>query len=210
MISINVKETLQKAREQKQEKPKIKIILPGNKTEQICATRQQITVQSKPDIVLEKEIAVATVIQAVKDGVKSDLVNKCWSEYHTQKLERKKLSSQIWRMAEDGATKAELTEHYKKITTLQQAERELFERARYADQHGQLPGPDAANNNADLLNLKEKRRNNVDLRSKLKKKIQAGQAKNPNRPTKWQEEMERAEAEYHVISEQIAKLIGKA
>jgi hypothetical protein len=173
----------------------------------IGVKEKQSCVQHQPDNTIQ--VKNAAVVNQIQNGVKSDLATQAWSEYHSVKLERKKLSSQIFRMVEDRSTKAQLKHHYAAITDLQQREGTLYERARFVEQNGKLPET-TGHEDHNILQLKDKRRKLVDQRCKLQKKIDLGKAKNPNRFSTWQQDLDRANAEYTFIDEQIQKLTGRA
>jgi hypothetical protein len=192
MIRINVKEVLSRAETENQstkEPPKIRII--GNKHHPSVA-----------------ETMKDAAIHQVKEGTRSDLLNQVWSEFNASVLERKKLSNQIWQMVERGATKGELKAHYAKIDAMIDEGAALYDRIQHVTQYGKLPDP--VQPNVDMLLLKDRRKKLVDLRCKLSKKLEAKQAKNPNRFLEWQLELDKANAEYLLIDEKIKKLEGKA
>lgn len=165
----------------------------GSKQQEVGVTQQQIGVA--------RELTKA-VIQEITGGAKSDLTTKAWADYHTTKLERKKLSSETFRMVERNATTEELKAHYKKIMELQESERTLYDRAKVIEQTGSLPEEKAVS----LEGLKDQRRKLVDLRCKLSKKISnATAAKNgkPHKMAEWQLELDMANAEYEVVNTKI-------
>jgi hypothetical protein len=193
MIRINVKEVLKEAEMSAQEpKPAPKIT---------------IRIGPKPQDSVAEAMKEAAIHQ-VKSGTKKDLLDDCWSQFNEVLIERKKLSKQIAPMVGSGATKSELKEHYQKIDRLIDDGAEIFKSIRYVEQYGKLPEPIAAN--VDILLMKDHRKKLVDLRCKLSKKIEIGQAKNPKKVLEWQLEFDKANAEYILVDEKIKKLEGKA
>lgn len=207
MIRINVNEVLQQAAADiKTIDPavSISIKIPGEpaETKVVSKTNRYPTSPGRnvPEILKE------ATINKITSAVKSELSNQAWSEYHKLKLERKKLSSQIFTMVKDGATRAHLKEHYNKIVSLLSNEKVLFDRARHIEQHG--APPEASTDSRDLLLLKEEKRKLSDERCKLQKKIIIGEAKNPNRFLQWQVRLDQANAEYAIIEEKIREISG--
>lgn len=142
---------------------------------------------------------------------KSQLVSSAWQEFNDVKLERNKLSSQTWKMVADGATTAELKEHYIKIESYRMRLTQLFDEARYVEEHGDLPAKEKEDTgqSADLKSLKYEKKTVSEKRSKLRKKIELGQARNSTKVSEWQLELEQADAEYKILEEKIAKLEGR-
>lgn len=201
MMNINVDEVLRKAEADSRvnEEPMI-IITVGSQAPEDSVARKENRTKSKLNSVQEHE--VKAVIEQARAGAKSDLVTQAWSEYHNKKLERKKLSSETFRMVDAGATKSELKEHYHKITELQISEKYLFDRARFIEQNGHAP---ETKNTSDqsLADLKDQRRKLVDQRCKLQAKLKAGRPKNPNRVDEWTRELDEANARYEIVNGQI-------
>lgn len=141
-----------------------------------------------------------------------DLVTKCWHEFNQVKLERNKLSSEIWRIVEAGATKQTLKEHYEKIEAYRAQLQELFDRARHAERFGDLPQEkkNDAGQAVDISSLKYEKKKLTEKRSKLQKKIKLAEATGSDKILEWQLELEQADAMYRDLDERIRKMEGRA
>ena len=134
----------------------------------------------------------------------------CWNEFNELKIQRGKLSSQIWLLVANCASTEVLKVQYEKIEGMSTELTSLFEQARFAEKHGRAPVSAKPDRNiTEIFALKDERRKLIDLRSKLHKKITVGKAKNPNKVIEWQLELEQADAAYILVDEKIKKAEGK-
>jgi hypothetical protein len=210
MISFNTKEVLQQIEEDKlKPKPSIKIEIGKKKASP--APEYKITGGLKPEqiVVNFDDIESSPETKVVS---KSSIVSKSWEEFNQAKLERAKLSNEISKLIDQGATRSELAQHYEKIVACEPELQELFDKARHVEQYGALPElkTDEQEKPVDIYSLKDERRKLIDKRCKLQKKIKIGEAKNPKKVIEWQLELDQANAHYNHIDEQIKKLEGKA
>lgn len=208
MLKFNTKQVLANAEEEKKKPkplPKISIKRTSQSPEQ-CSTQQQGGIYNIDKVMMH------ITHQRVAEEIKTDLVSKCWHDYNEVLIERKKLSSMIWRMVADGATTAQLKEHYEKIESYKSQLGELFDRARYAERTGQLPEvirDISTGQPADISSLKYEKKKKSEKRSKLKVKIERGRATNAPKLAEWELELDQVEAEYNNLEERIKKMEGK-
>jgi hypothetical protein len=206
MKRINVDDVLKQA-QQKEALPELKIIIkrnPGLKKEPLHLSVDHGT-QNFTEI---KIIGVTRQQISSGSNPKVPVVDECWADYHKEKLQRKKLSTQIAAMVAAAAGKDDLMAHYEKIEAHSATMRQLYDRARFAEANGKLPDANE-DNNAELLALEKKRSRLVDKRCKLQSKIKKGTAKNPDRITNWHLGLDRANAEYDQVDNEIKKITGK-
>jgi hypothetical protein len=141
---------------------------------------------------------------------RSELVSKCWQEFNDVKLERNKLSSQTWKLVQDGATQEQLKTHYEKIESYRKQLTEIFDKARHAEQYGELPHVNKEDNGqrSDLASLKYEKKKLTEKRSKLRKKIELGKATNAPKLSEWELELDQADAEYNILDDKIKEMEG--
>lgn len=178
--------------------------------------------RKKPSIKIEVDSTNATkslniLIESahtLKEDLKQKLIREIIIEENKLRVERNILSSQIWKMVENGATPGELKTHYEKIESSRIPLQQLWDRKRYVEVHGVLPEDQTSTptNNSEastsnVLELKDRKRKLSDLRCKLNKKLQP--SAKPSRPEQiidWQMQLDKADAEYHQVEEQIKQL----
>lgn len=145
---------------------------------------------------------------------KEKLIREIIIEENKLRVERNILSSQIWKMVENGSTSNELKAHYEKIEGYRIPLQQLWDRKRYVEVHGVLPETHATSTSSDsepitgnMLELKDRKRKLSDLRCKLKTKLKP--SAKPSRAEQiidWQMQLDRADAEYHQVEEQIKQM----
>lgn len=153
------------------------------------------------------------------------LIHQLENEKSALLVERNKLSSQIWKMVENGATQADLAEHYRKIEEYRPGLIALYDKIKHVKLHGELPSaPTSATNMDDIYQLKDLKKKLVDKRCKLKAKIDKVRGKqeykvpggaevplsdkDTAKVLEWQFELDQAEAEYTQVAEKLSLLNG--
>jgi hypothetical protein len=167
----------------------------------------------------DNELISDSPVQPVKAA--NDILTEAelWREYDQVKTERNKLSSQIWKMVQNGADTEELRDHYTKIESFRPTLVDLWMKIEGLKKTGKLPEPkkELAPDSSNILELKDQKRKVVDKRSKLQRKIKEAMGNAVDAPNgapikpnstmlqKWQLELDQANAEYVALSEQIRK-----
>lgn len=200
MIRINVKETLKAAEEAKNApKPLPKVVVIGRDAS------FKASGPSQPAPV--EEIQPPALPIPDHDA----LIQSLEREFNAIKLERNKLSSQIWKMVENSASQSELYDHYHKIEAYRPQLQALYDKIDFVKLHGHLPEvKEEQKPEETLYYLKDLKKRLSDKRCKLQKKIQLSEAKNPTKVSDWHIALDLAEAEYEAVELKIKKLEGKA
>lgn len=144
-----------------------------------------------------------------RSEAKKFLSEQCWEEYNTVRIEQAQMSNRIALMVANGASKQELADLHAEIESYRPELQRLFHVARHVDQYGVLPELKVEKQMpSDIFSLKDQKRKLVDVRCKLAKKIKQGSLKE-HKVIEWQLELEKANAEYNQVDEQLKKLEGK-
>lgn len=142
----------------------------------------------------------------------NNILHQLEREYADTRMERDKLSSQIWRMVQDNSTQEQLRAHYEKIESYRIPLQQHYDKIAYVKQHGHLPEIKAEpHQDKSLLELKFEKRTLSDKRCKLAKKLKiSAKPSKPEQIAFWQMELEQATARYHDVELKIKKMEGKA
>lgn len=203
MIDIgDSKEVLKQAAIEKR-KPRPKpVIEVGNSSSKF----QVSGVEEKPNI----EIKLDTEgLKPLNSAIKDTLLLQLENEYAVVFKERNILSTEIYRMVENGATQGELASHYKKIESYRPALIDYYNKIKYVKQHGHLPeASDVVSPMSEapksLLELKDIRSKLIDKRCKLKAKLKpSATPSKADQVVFWELELAQAEAEYQNVQERI-------
>lgn len=199
MIRLNVDETLKRAEiERKKPKPLPKV---------------RVIAKNSPHKKSSPKKLMPTVIEPDLSTPKSDLVAGLWVEFNQLKVERNKLSSQTWRLVK-GASQSELSGHYHKIEGYRPQLQAIFDKIKYVEVHGELPGapPEMPAPTEDLFHLKfVKKKSLINVRSKLKRKLEkSAKPKNPERVLEWEVQLAQLDIEYAALCNRIKEMEGKA
>lgn len=209
MIRLNVHETLKKAaieRAKPKPLPKIFIVKKAENSKPKPLPSPVANNQiDKPNLIIKADVA------ELNTALKATLVDSLELEYNRVMTERKKLSSQIWKLVENGASREELAEHYQKIEDFRPQLQKLYDDIEYAKRYGQLPAePVTAQEDETIYSLKLKRKALIDKRCKLKAKIAKKASQKAAKYVEWELELEMADAEYTHIDTKIKVMEGKA
>lgn len=159
--------------------------------------------------IVAREIS-SSIVSRVEENA-SDLERQLWIEFNAIKTERNKASSQIWKMVENGATQAELAEHYELIESFRPGLIALYDKIQHVKQYGALPAaPEPEEENLDPYYLKFRKKKLVDKRCKLRAKLKTSAT--PSKPAKileWEQELALADMEYKEVEEKLKQIEGK-
>ena len=155
-------------------------------------------------------VAIVTPTPTIPRSIaKQTLSDQCWAEYNTVRIERAKVSNKIAPLVASGASKEALSELHAEIESYRPELQRLFEVARHVDQYGVLPELKVVQQvPSDIFSLKDQKRKLVDARCKLTKKLKQGSLKD-HKVIEWQLELDKANAEFNMVSDQLKKLEGK-
>ncbi len=145
-------------------------------------------------------------IEDQRHGYNNPLIQELESELSTIKVQRAKLSTAISKMVNSGSSKNELGQLHTKIACFKKPIQEAYDKLEYVKKHGELPKKKVTSESE--LQLKDKKRKLVDLRSKLKKKLQMAEGKgNGNsKVLEWEQSLDRAELEYKEVEQKLAEI----
>ncbi len=208
MVLLNIDETLKRAAiERAKPKPTPKVVFKKSTRKQVPPARPT----TKPEIKAFPQISIKADISAAKESLKTQVLNSMELEYNQVMTERKKLSSQIWKMVENGATREELEQHYTRIESYRPSLQKIYDDMEYIKLHGEVPRlQETAQEPETIPSLKLKRKALIDKRCKLKAKMAKKVSQKPTKYVEWELELEIADVEYNDIDKRIKILEGKA
>ncbi|MBZ0245142.1 MAG: hypothetical protein K8H85_04270 [Cyclobacteriaceae bacterium] len=208
MVTINFETIDERLAELKRSRADIRYVVVG-KAVLTTPVKTKLSEDDKSHIVA-REIS-SSIVSRVKEENASDLERQLWIEFNAIKTERNKASSQIWKMVENGATQAELAEHYELIESFRPGLIALYDKIQHVKQYGALPAaPEPAEENLDPYFLKDRKKKLVDKRCKLRAKLRT--RANPSKPAKileWEQELALADMEYKEVEEKLKQIEGK-
>ena len=163
-----------------------------------------------PPIQGADRLYVNAEIQRSQEEIKTNLLSSLEIEYNSVMKERKILSSQIWKMVENGASKEELATHYDRIESYRPTLQKLYDDKNHVKQYGKLPEVQETNQDPETIaGLKLKKRSLIDKRCKLKAKL-AKKVSAPEKYVQWELELAQTEAMVIDVQNTIKQLEGKA
>ena len=209
MLTIaNTSEVLEKARIARQKREAQTIIEINGKKFSVQKQKQLKTATPAPIAEPPTEKPVLSPVDKAPIATTGSAFDLLQIEYNALMKERKKLSSQIWKMVENDADKEALKRHYEKIEAYRPNMVKLYNDMRYYQRYGELPRVQQKNeiDISVLQDLKDKRKKLIDKRCKLKAKIAKTAGKSSPKLLEWQLEMDKVDVAYQVVAEQLANL----
>jgi hypothetical protein len=205
MITINVKQVLEKAETRKKIKrtPKISIIVPPVKEQKPAET---VPVE-KPVPGNSKQVETSP-----NPWSKLVLLNKLEEDFRQAKIERAKVSNEIFKLYERRASTEEQSNLYNRILSFKPYLVDLYEKKRYVEEHGVLPEEKQQPKIDDysLAELQLQKKKLSDLRCKLKKKLQpSAKPAKKEKLMEWEHRLAQADQEYRIVEMNIKQLQAK-
>jgi hypothetical protein len=198
MIRINVQKVLTEAEQERnapRELPRVK-------------RSYQVEQEESPGSQCNQVPPVASAIGTVPRI--ENLIFELEREFADMRTERAKLSTHIYRLVENGASKTDLMEQYDKIEAYRVPLQQHYDKIAYVKLHGHLPEVATESKEETLFELKDKKRKLVDKRCKLSAKLKvSGKPSRPVQLASWQIELELATAEYQEVEKKIKQLEGR-
>lgn len=208
MITIHFDTIEERLQEQKRAKSEIRYVI-GKAPVLTNTVKVELT---EDDLAWEESRPMPeAIIDRVREENKTDLEKQLWIEFDALKVERDKLSTQIWKMVENGATQAELKAHYEQIESYRPGLIALYDKINHVKQYGALPAaPEPEEENLDPYYLKDRKKKLVDKRCKLRAKLKTSAT--PSKPAKileWEQELAQADLEYQEVEDKLKRVAGK-
>lgn len=139
------------------------------------------------------------------------LLSEQWTKMKDVKVERSRLSNAARERWLAGADQAEMKLFYAKIQEFTDEAKLIFALIKHIEKFGELPREtkdDTHVPNSDILLMKERKRQLINQRDKLRRKLKpnARQPENKDRRSMWEQNLALLDAEYEEVDRKIKKL----
>jgi hypothetical protein len=197
MLVINIEEAIEARKAKLSEVPEITISVLPYRVE-----------EAKP--VAKAKAAYSPAEHVEEEKSKSTLLVGLHNDMAKLKRERGKLSTMIAPMVHRGATQADLQDQYHRINGLTLQMTQIYRSIQYVERYGKLPETTQEHtvDPNDVYGLREKKKQLINLRHKLSKKLQPNAKRpiNSDRYNLWQLQLEQYNLEYQAVIDKLKRL----
>lgn len=146
-----------------------------------------------------------------RQGQKAILLQEQWAKMKEVKTERAKLSNFARNQWHDGVSQQQLKILYSQIQAKTEEAAAIYTLIEHIEKFGELPRDEKDIThvpNSDVLAMKERKRQLINLRDKLRRNLRpnAKQPLNSDRRSMWEQNLAVYDAEYNDLVERIKKL----